>query len=115
MVLSPTRTKGTRVRAHINQSTFNRMWRREAASPKSQTGGLLAALVFGFVELGFFFLRGEDSWCCKESLSKVSPWLLATGRTDCRKHWIPQTKRAGKDFLFRASLAGGSGLGSTRS
>lgn len=55
MVLSPTRTKGTRVRAHINQSTFNRMWWREAASPKSQTGGLLAALVFGFVELGFFF------------------------------------------------------------
>lgn len=65
-VLCLVRAPGRWVREHIHQSTFNRMWLREATSPKSHTAGLLATLTFGFIGLRVF-LNGEDSWCCKDT------------------------------------------------
>lgn len=53
------------------------MWPKKDTSPKSQTGGLLAILAFGFVGLGYIWvLVGEIVGAVKTPSQKFFPGSL---------------------------------------
>ena len=55
---------------NISQPTFNRMWPKEATSPRSQTGGLLAIVTFGFVGLEYIWVLGGEIVGAVKTLSQ---------------------------------------------
>lgn len=85
------RAQGRCIIEHINQSTLNRTWPREAASPKGQIGGLLATVLLLLWGWGFFW-RGIVG-AMRTPSPKYLPGSLRKKGQATGNHWRPHTKK----------------------